>query len=240
MINLETTKKTAAEIEIKVAEARVTAVKIDEAREIYRPVAARASLLYFVLNDLNKINMLYQFSLKAFSVVFLNAIRFAVASEDLAKRVALLMDSITYLVFIYTSRGLFEADKLTFLCQMTIQIFMEAKEISQSELDFLLRFPYIPELTSPVDFLTDVGWGGIKYLSQMEDFQNLEKDIEGAAKRWKKFVESDTPERESFPQDWKNKTALQRLCIMRCLRLDRMTYAISQRSYRTEWTRSRH
>lgn len=122
VINLETTKKTAAEIEIKVAEARVTAVKIDEAREIYRPVAARTNLLYFVLNDLNKINMLYQFSLKAFSVVFLNAIRFAVASEDLAKRVALLMDSITYLVFIYTSRGLFEADKLTFLCQMTIQV----------------------------------------------------------------------------------------------------------------------
>ncbi|KAK1120546.1 hypothetical protein K0M31_012525, partial [Melipona bicolor] len=69
-------------------------------------------------------------------------------------------------------------------------------------------------------------WGGIKYLSQIEDFQNLEKDIEGAAKRWKKFVESETPERETFPQDWKNKTALQRLCIMRCLRLDRMTYAI--------------
>lgn len=103
---------------------------------------------------------------------------------------------------------------------------MEAKEITQSELDFLLRFPHIHELTSPVDFLSNVGWGGIKYLSQMDDFQNLEKDIEGAAKRWKKFVESETPERESFPQDWKNKTALQRLCIMRCLRLDRMTYAL--------------
>lgn len=60
----------------------------------------------------------------------------------------------------------------------------------------------------------------------MQDFANLEKDIEGAEKRWKKFVESETPERESFPQDWKNKTAFQRLCIMRCLRLDRMTYAI--------------
>ncbi|CAK9799022.1 Dynein beta chain, ciliary [Anthophora plagiata] len=226
VINLETTKKTAAEIEIKVAEAKVTAVKIDEAREIYRPVAARASLLYFVLNDLSKINMLYQFSLKAFSVVFQNAIKFAEASEILTQRVGLLIDSITYLVFIYTSRGLFEADKLTFLCQMTIQIFMESKEITQSELDFLLRFTYIPDLTSPVDFLTNVGWGGIKYLSQMEEFQNLEKDIEGAAKRWKKFVESETPERESFPQDWKNKTALQRLCIMRCLRLDRMTYAL--------------
>ncbi|XP_076749810.1 dynein beta chain, ciliary-like [Xylocopa sonorina] len=226
VINLETTKKTAAEIEIKVAEAKVTAVKIDEAREIYRTVAARASLLYFVLNDLSKINMLYQFSLKAFSVVFQNAIKFAESAESLPKRVAFLMDSITYLVFIYTSRGLFEADKLTFLCQMTIQIFMESKEITQSELDFLLRFPHVSDLVSPVDFLTNTSWGGIKYLSQMDDFQNLEKDIEGAAKRWKKFVESETPERESFPQDWKNKTALQRLCIMRCLRLDRMSYAI--------------
>ncbi|XP_031848127.1 dynein beta chain, ciliary [Nomia melanderi] len=226
VINLETTKKTAAEIQIKVAEAKVTAVKIDQAREIYRTVASRASLLYFVLNDLSKINMLYQFSLKAFSVVFQNAIKFAEEADTLPNRVALLIDSITYLVFIYTSRGLFENDKLTFLCQMTIQIFMQSEEITQSELDFLLRFPYIPDLISPVDFLTNVGWGGIKYLSQMDDFRNLEKDIEGAAKRWKKFVESETPERENFPQDWKNKTALQRLCIMRCLRLDRMTYAL--------------
>lgn len=122
VINLETTKKTAAEIEIKVAEAKITSIKIDEAREIYRVVAARASLLYFVLNDLYKINMLYQFSLKAFSVVFLNAIKFAEASDEISKRVDFLIDSITFLVFTYTSRGLFEADKLTFLTQMTIQV----------------------------------------------------------------------------------------------------------------------
>lgn len=120
--NLETTKKTAANIEIKVAEARVTAVKIDEAREMYRKVASRASLLYFVLSDLSKINMLYQFSLKAFSVVFQNAIKFAETVDTLEKRIHLLTYSITYLVFIYTSRGLFENDKLTFLCQMTIQV----------------------------------------------------------------------------------------------------------------------
>lgn len=95
---LETTKHTAAEIEIKVAdrgggsghlllrlrpkcpqrqfvqtpsclssqvlEAKVNEVKINEAREHYRPVAVRASLLYFIMNDLNKINPMYQFSLK--------------------------------------------------------------------------------------------------------------------------------------------------------------------------------
>ena len=62
--NLETTKRTAAEIEKKVAEALVTEKKINEAREHYRPAAARASLLYFILNDREKINPLYQVSLQ--------------------------------------------------------------------------------------------------------------------------------------------------------------------------------
>lgn len=48
----------------EVQEAKVTEVKINEARENYRPAAERASLLYFILNDLNKINPIYQFSLK--------------------------------------------------------------------------------------------------------------------------------------------------------------------------------
>jgi len=42
----------------------VTEVKINDARECYRPVAQRAALLYFILNDLNVINPIYQFSLK--------------------------------------------------------------------------------------------------------------------------------------------------------------------------------
>jgi len=62
--NLETTKRTAIEIEEKVKEAKVTEVKINDARELYRPASSRASLLYFILNDLNVIHPLYVFSLK--------------------------------------------------------------------------------------------------------------------------------------------------------------------------------
>ena len=62
--NLETTKSTAIDIEEQVKQAKVTEVQINEAREFYRPAAARASLLYFILNDLNKISPMYQFSLK--------------------------------------------------------------------------------------------------------------------------------------------------------------------------------
>lgn len=225
--NLETTKRTATEIEAQVQQAKITEVEINTAREMYRPAAARASLLYFILNDLNKISPMYQFSLKAFGTVFEKAIDRAETSDEVKQRVANLIDTITFAVSVYTSRGLFEKDKLIFLAQMTFQILLMTKDINPTELDFLLRFPAIPNVTSPVDFLSNLSWGGIKALANMDEFRNLDRDIEGSAKRWKKFVESECPEKEKLPQEWKNKNALQKLCMMRALRPDRMTYAIT-------------
>jgi len=82
---------------------------------------------------------------------------------------------------------------------MVFQILLTNKEIDLKELEFLLRYPYVPNLVTPVDFLNDQSWGGIKALSSMEEFHNLDRDIEGSAKRWKKFVESEAPEKEKFP-----------------------------------------
>ncbi|XP_018327462.1 dynein beta chain, ciliary [Agrilus planipennis] len=225
--NLETTKRTAAEIEKKVQEAKKTSIQIDQARENYRPAAARASLLYFILNELNTINPIYQFSLKAFNVVFQKAITKAKPSEVVSERVENLIDCISFSVFQYTTRGLFECDKLIFASQMTFQILLMSEEILPSDLDFFLRFPIKPHVTSPVDFLSNSSWGSVCSLSTKEEFRNLDRDIENSNKRWKKFVETDCPERERFPQEWKNKSGLQRLCMLRALRPDRMTYAMS-------------
>ncbi|XP_048222854.1 dynein axonemal heavy chain 17 [Perognathus longimembris pacificus] len=224
--NLETTKHTANEIEEKVQEAKITEAKINEARENYRPAAERASLLYFILNDLNKINPIYQFSLKAFNVVFEKAIQKTAPADEVKQRVINLTDEITYSVFMYTARGLFERDKLIFLAQVTFQVLSMKKELNPVELDFLLRFPFKAGIVPPVDFLQQQSWGGIKALSEMDEFKNLDNDIEGSAKRWKKLVESEAPEKEIFPKEWKNKTALQKLCMVRCMRPDRMTYAV--------------
>lgn len=227
VLNLEKTKRTAAEIENKVVESRATAKEIDTARENYRAVAERASILYFILNDLHRINPMYQFSLKAFIVVFKRAIVSTSQQKILQERVNSLIDSITYAVHLYTCRGLFEKDKLTYKTQMVLQILLHSNEISPAELDFLLRFPYIPTVQSPLDFLSNNLWGGIKALAALDAFQGIDKDLELTAKRWKFYIESESPEKEKLPGDWKNRNPLQRLCILRSLRPDRMTYAAS-------------
>uniref|UniRef100_A0A8C2HK74 Uncharacterized protein n=1 Tax=Cyprinus carpio TaxID=7962 RepID=A0A8C2HK74_CYPCA len=211
---------------MKVLEAKVNEVKINEAREHYRPVAVRASLLYFIINDLNKINPMYQFSLKAFNVVFHKAVQNADASSDVKTRVNTLIDCITFSTFNYINRGLFERDKLTFAAQLTFQLLLMNKELDPRELDFLLRFNIDHSYVSPLDFLSNSAWSAVKTMSFTDEFRGLDRDIEGSPKRWKKMVESECPEKEKLPQEWKNKSSLQKLILMRALRPDRMTYAV--------------
>ena len=51
------------------AEAEVTEEKINVAREKYRTVATRGSVMYFVVADMGEVDPMYQFSLKYFKQV---------------------------------------------------------------------------------------------------------------------------------------------------------------------------
>merc|ERR1719506_462150 len=50
--------------------AEQTMIKIDAARENYRPAGFRAAVIYFVLNDLVTIDPMYQFALEAYSILY--------------------------------------------------------------------------------------------------------------------------------------------------------------------------
>uniref|UniRef100_A0A3Q3ETL8 Dynein axonemal heavy chain 11 n=1 Tax=Labrus bergylta TaxID=56723 RepID=A0A3Q3ETL8_9LABR len=223
---LENTKNTAAHIQLKVVEARENETKINEARELYRPAAERASLLFFIINDLRKINLMYQFSLKTFISMFQKAMERAEWDEDVRTRVHTLTEAITYSVFLHTSQGLFERDKLTFLSHTAFQILLKKGLIDPQEFDFLLRFPVEASKVSPVSFLSPHAWGAIKTLSTMEYFSGLDREVESSQKRWRKIMESSCPEKERLPLDWKNKSSLQKLIILRALRPDRITYTL--------------
>ena len=55
-------------------------------------------------------------------MVFHKAMLDAAPAEEVKDRVENLIDSVTYSVFMYTTRGLFECDKLIFTAQMAFQV----------------------------------------------------------------------------------------------------------------------
>lgn len=63
------------EIARRVAEAEATEKEIDTTSELYRPVAATASLLFFCIADLGMVDCMYQYSLAWFSGLFVRSIQ---------------------------------------------------------------------------------------------------------------------------------------------------------------------
>ena len=55
-------------------------------------------------------------------MVFEKAIQKTTPADEVKQRVINLTDEITYSVFMYTARGLFERDKLIFLAQVAFQV----------------------------------------------------------------------------------------------------------------------
>lgn len=65
---------TSNEVSARVAQAEATEKEIDDTREQYRPVAVRASLLFFAISELAAVEPMYQYSLGWFLGLFVRAI----------------------------------------------------------------------------------------------------------------------------------------------------------------------
>jgi dynein heavy chain len=71
---LELSKKISDDIAIKLVDSKKTSEKIYETSELYRPVARRGALLFFVMNALYKMHTYYMYSLNSFVSFFLRGI----------------------------------------------------------------------------------------------------------------------------------------------------------------------
>ena len=70
-----------------------------------------------------------------------------------------------------------ECEELNIQFHIQPQILLTNKEINPAELDFLLRYPVQPGASSPVDFLSNHSWGGVKVRKQEVPDAEEEREI---------------------------------------------------------------
>ena len=240
--NLEETKRTALEIAEKVTIAKETEKTIGVAREVYRPVAARGSLLYFMIDGLNNLDRVYHYSMANFVYIMKKGMDVTPGGEDeslveekkrigkqpLEKRVPLLIDTMSIIVYSYINQGLFERHKLIAATQFAVMIQKQRGQLDVIKFDFLLRAPRLSGADNPVsEFMNDNSWATVQALNEVHGFEGLPDDIVGSAKRWKEWVEFERPENEPLPGEWKRMPEFDRLLVFRALRPDRLTAAMS-------------
>lgn len=164
IIVLDESKATSDDIKIRMAESAKAEIEIDKTRETFRPVAFRASVLFFTIIDLSAINDMYQYSLQWFAGLFGASVdNSPKAPNDSQKRIENLNNHFTLSLYENVCRSLFEVNKLMFSLVLCAQILFGAKALDPIEWRYFLAGPTgsIEPRDNPTEWLDDLVWGDV-------------------------------------------------------------------------------
>lgn len=227
---LDSSKLLAIDI-MKKQEASVeTEIIIEKFRLGYRPIASHSAVLYYCVTELPNVDPMYQYSLTWFINLYIHSIENANRSKDLEKRLKFLKETFTYNLYSNVCRSLFDKDKLMFSFIMCSKMMLSTGEMSHDDYLFLISGGIAVEniLKKPVDWIPDKGWDELCRLNDLPTFKGFKDSFISIADKWKEVYDDIEPHRRSIPGGWEDKvTPFQKLLIVRVLRPDKLTFAIS-------------
>ncbi|KAI4880923.1 hypothetical protein NFI96_025448, partial [Prochilodus magdalenae] len=250
---LGASKLKAGEIQAKVMVAEETERDIDATRLQYVPVAVRAQILFFCVSDLSNVDPMYQYSLEWFLGIFMagiaNSARADVFYSGYAEQAAWLLGTETDTVVVNTveqrilninqhftfslysnvCRSLFEKHKLMFAFLLCARIMMNDQQIDMAEWQYMLSGGTVQQqLPNPSSsWLTDRAWKELVALSALPNFRGLADTFFKHEPEYKRIFDSSQPHQEPLPGEWVSKLdSFQRLLVLRCLRVDRLTHGL--------------
>jgi len=251
---LANTKAKGKEVEGKLKDADEKKIEINEKREQFRPVATRGSIMYFNMVDMtnvvNPITMqasgwMYNCSLLQFQEQFDVSVRNSEKCQPTSKRVSKIIEFLTYRVYRYMNRGLFERDKMMFKLMVTLKIMQVANQLTSVDVSVLLKagsaLDAKSERQNPFRWLDTKVWLNILQLSrhafgvdQMLFFREIIDFIQRNDAAWKKWFDENEPESVPVP-DYEERIGMERvlgqflrLMLVRCMREDRTNICCAQ------------
>lgn len=214
-------------------ESEITEREIDTTRELYRPVAYRASLLFFAIVDLAVIDPMYQYSLQWFANLYGSSVDNSAKANDAAGRIKNLNDHFTLALYENVCRSLFEKHKLLFSLVLTAKILFGASALDPQEWRYFLAGPAgaIDVPKNPTDWLGDLEWAEaykqLYGMSQLPALKGFDQSFIDNHKEFKKLFDSNEPETMPLPGEWEQKLGyFQKMIALKCIRPDKVPLAV--------------
>ncbi|CAN0142261.1 unnamed protein product, partial [Pylaiella littoralis] len=235
---LADTKKKAVQVRDKLVAAGEMREGIDEKREQYRPVATRGAVMYFTIVDLSLVNVMYQTSLDQFQTLFTRAMDVADKASLASKRVWNIIETMTFNVYRYISRGLYEQDKLSFKLILALKILLTAGRLDQSDVTLFIKGGAALDLNAirpkPYLWMADPAWLNAIQLSKDNLlFKTLPDELVRHEASWKLWYTENEPEEVPVPH-FEGRLAADpsvgafyRLLLVRSLREDRTLLCVN-------------
>uniref|UniRef100_A0A8C7NCB1 Dynein, axonemal, heavy chain 5 n=1 Tax=Oncorhynchus kisutch TaxID=8019 RepID=A0A8C7NCB1_ONCKI len=203
---LRVTKTTAEEVSEKLKVAADTEVKINLAREEYRPVATRGSILYFLIVEMSLVNIMYQTSLRQFLGIFDSSMEKSTKSQITSKRILNIIEFLTYQAFRYTARGLYEDHKFLFTLLLALKVDLQARNISHSDFQTFIKGGAALDLNSvepkPRRWILDITWLNLVQLSNVHPFTQLLTQVTHNDRSWRAWFDEPAPEEAPVPDGY--------------------------------------
>ncbi|KAK9890592.1 hypothetical protein WA026_011959 [Henosepilachna vigintioctopunctata] len=229
---LQVSKATSLAVKKSVEVSESTEIEIDLAREAYRPCAKRASILFFVLNDMGRIDPMYQFALDSYIFLFDKSIDNSEKSNLLPERIVFLNDYHTFAVYKNTCRALFEHHKLLFSFHMCVKILSAEGKIVEAEYNFLLTGGVVLDRENQIDkpgaWMPDEVWDNITELDKIGGFHGVIDTFEQYTRDWHQWYTNTEPENLPLIGEWNEIcNEFQKMLFIRSLRQDRVSFCIT-------------
>ncbi|XP_063774922.1 dynein axonemal heavy chain 8 [Pseudophryne corroboree] len=200
------TSQRASEVNEKLHIAARAEMHIIKTEEQYRPAATRGSLLYLLITEMGTVNVMYQTSLSVFLKLFDKCMVRSEKSPMVQKRIRNIIEYLTFEVFRYTSRSLYEKHKFLFTLLLTLKIDLQKGAVTQREFQTLIQGGAALDLKEcppkPFQWIPDITWLNLVKLSKLPQFSDILIQVTRNEKVWKKWYDNDAPEEQIVPDGY--------------------------------------
>ena len=115
-----------------------------------------------------------------------------------SKRINNIIEYLTYEIYLYIQRGLFERHKIIFALMLTNKILVSAGKTKASDVDIFLKGGGALDINSvrkkPKEWILDSVWLSIVALSAMDSFRDLPDSVFRNDGLWRQWYDQEAPE----------------------------------------------